>query len=174
MHEYYTIDNLYNDYKRIFESYQLRYNNFKEVFEDKGLSVIDFGMFVFETIISEIEKTHKDEKGIMYKKLKEIYFNMAIHQRRYFNNKGNTYYSKFIKYDLLEQYLTTTFLINVTVLSKNCCTYCDSINDLKAPIIDVVKKPLIYPSKCKNRNGCNAIYLYQIVRDSNGNIEINT
>ena len=103
--EHFTIDEMYKTYKEFYDLFKMELDNIKVVYTEHGGTVRDFGWHIFNRLLVALAKNFQD--GIIpdtfyYERLREVYFQMTLFQRRHEGKKGNHTYNQFLLNDFRE------------------------------------------------------------------------
>jgi len=122
-----TIDWLFKNYMPFLQKFQMEEENIRNHFEkwkqNRVPLIGDYLWFIFNFLLHEVVKQSNTEIDI-YKKHREIYYEMTQFQRLYENKPANHTYRLYLENDLRLKELESNMLLNVTIISGHCFSYC--------------------------------------------------
>ncbi len=159
---------LIKKYLDFFRKYGLSETMIREIYEKwlPGTGLItDFIWFIFEYLLTEIAKQKTPLALEFHRLTSDVYNQMAMYLIKEGKRNPNYLLKKFHYHELCySEIATTNFVVEVEILSRKCCPYCDNINGLKMTIEEAKEKQLLASENCTNARNCTCSYLVKPLR----------
>lgn len=169
-----TIDSVVKNYLPFFSRIGMTENQIRNSYKawsESGITFInDYVWHLFQTLLSASANQSKTTVEL-YNYQKDIYLEMLFFRRKYEKDKANKILQLFLDANIKKTLLETRSELRIIIISEICCDYCDGLSKSSYEPLDVLKNKYLGSEKCTDPNGCNCVYAFESIRDSNGRLK---
>jgi len=135
-----------------------------------SISINNYFWYILQNIIAAIPVQVSSEEQ-MYQLNYDTYFIMweflAYVESKNANHVKKLMHQNELKLWRLKQ---TNFKVEVVIISKGCCDYCESLNGKLISFEEALDKEYLASDKCSREKGCNCCYSVLNSIDENGEL----
>lgn len=135
-----------------------------------GGSVNDFAWMIFNSLLFEIPKQISTTDPNFYKYQEDVYFQMAVFERKYESKNGNQSWKLMLKAKLNGYLFENECECAIEILTSNDCEHSKQFEGKLFEPIDFLENPPVPNNKCSRSNGCLCFLICIPKRDKNGKL----